>query len=194
MSYLYLQTVILFSAFRKLCSSLANVTKASIFVFNIYLLLLAAVCGTVYGTESALHETQVSYKGQLGTVASGIVPTVAGNLDLTNMKTAPKDPGDHAESASLLRNHYQTLESPGGYDQPQATAHPNNVIVKCKDQDLQKVCDHPPINIRCSGGCEVTSVCPVIVDYPHMRCESECTCVAGDQATIPTVNEFADLE
>lgn len=110
------------------------------------------------------------------------------------MDTSFDDPGGHAKATTVPNIYYQALHSSDDYTHQQAMAHPNSMMVKCNDQDLQNTCSSPPFNIRCAEGSASSTVCAIILDHPHVLCESECTCIAGDKATIPTFNEFADLE
>lgn len=123
-----------------------------------------------------------------------MVPTITTEIEIQNTDASFDDPGGQAESISVPKIQQQALHSWEDDTHSQAAARLNYMMVKCNDQDLQDLCRRPPFNIRCADGCDFNTICAIMVDRPHVLCESECTCIAANKATIPTFNEFADLE
>lgn len=158
------------------------------------MLLLASAYGTICATDPTIPETRVSDMDYLDIIGSNVISVVAADLEVMRMKVAFDDPGGHARSIAVPKISNQVLENSDSDDQLPAAARPKHVAIRCNDQNLQKFCGSPPINARCTEGCHAARACHVIVDSPHMLCESDCTCITGDPASIPIVNEFADLE
>lgn len=185
------------SSLHNLGHNLANPPKASTFVSN-GVFLLGAIHGIMCAADSTTPETQVTTEAHMDSIASGMMSTVAADFKIKNIDASFDDPGGHAIATTVPEHHTQALHGSDAYVHPQATAgaHPTitHMVVKCNNQDLQVICGNPPISIRCAEGCNPSTVCPMIMDRPHVLCESECICIAGDKATIPTINEFAGLE
>lgn len=120
--------------------------------------------------------------------------TVAAEIEIMNMGTSFNDPAGNAKPTGMPHGNGHALHGLNDKSQGKPAAQIFNTVVKCNDERLQSVCSSPPYNIRCAEGCNPNSICSIIMDHPHVLCESECTCIAGDETTIPTFNEFAELE
>ncbi|KAJ4420328.1 hypothetical protein N0V82_004427 [Gnomoniopsis sp. IMI 355080] len=167
--------------------------KASIFVSN-GVFLLGATQSAICAIVPAVNENWVSSEEHLDQTTSSMMTTVAAEFEAKKMDTSFVDPGGHVKATTGPNIYYQALHSSDDYSHPRGTVNPNSMMVKCNDQNLQSTCGNPPFNIRCTEGCASSTMCAIIMDHPHMLCESECTCIAGDKDTMPTFNEFADLE
>ncbi|KAJ4391521.1 hypothetical protein N0V93_005139 [Gnomoniopsis smithogilvyi] len=167
--------------------------KASIFISS-GVLLLGSIRGAMCAADLAAPKTQISSKAHLDVTDPSTAPSLAAEVKVQNNDASFDDPGGYIKSTSGPKANHQALHSLDDHNHPQAAIHLNHMMVKCNDRDLQSLCNSPPFNIRCAEGCDSSTVCAIVVDHPHVLCESECTCIAGDKATIPTINEFADLE
>lgn len=155
---------------------------------------MGAIYGAVCAIDPTVPETQVSSDEQLDTMFASKAHTIAAQLEIMNMDNSFDDPGGVAKTTGMPDENGHALHGPNDKSQEKPAAQLINTVVKCNDEGLQSVCSRAPYNIRCAEGCNPNSICSIIMDHPHMLCESECTCIAGDETTIPTFNEFAELE
>lgn len=145
-------------------------------------------------TDPILPETQVSSDEYLDAIMASKVYTFPAEIKIINTDAPFIDTGGHTKPTAVSKDNGHALHDSDDKAQQNPMAQLFTTVVKCNDDSLQNVCSSPPYNIRCAEGCNPNSICSIIMDHPHLLCESECTCIAGDETTIPTFNEFAELE
>lgn len=142
----------------------------------------------------ALPETCISSNEHVNNIFATKVCTIGADFKMLHTAASFADTGLYAKPTAVPKVNGHAFYGLNDNSRQIPTVQLFTTVVKCNDEELQNICNKPPYNIRCAEGCSPNSICSIIMDHPHLLCESECTCIAGDETTIPTFNEFAELE